>query len=221
MAARLIAAASRGGKRASSFDGAAIFRSAHGHARRMLKWSSFKGTYRQAFAIALREVWHAEKEAIVDAAYQATLPPVPSEIEERARELRAQAWGCRIDGPGNEMFSRLNMQARVLVDAARGSTDDQPGSQHAPARRLPTADHAPLIPAGDRSRVRPQPSSRHRRLHRHRRRSRLADALVRLRRGSALRWRRIGSGPNGASFSLSAILRAAHTQPSSTPRGTR
>ena len=102
------------------FDRAAIFRSAHEHARRELKWAGFKGTYRQAFAIALREVWYAEKEAIVDAAYQATLPPVPPEIEQRARELRAHAWGCRIDGPGNEMFSKLNAQARDLVDAARG-----------------------------------------------------------------------------------------------------
>ena len=103
-----------------TYDRAAIFRSAHYHARRMLKWSRFEGTYRQAFKIALREVWYAEKGAIEEAAYQATLPPVPPEIEERARELRAHAWGCRIDGPGNEMFSRLSLQARVLVDAARG-----------------------------------------------------------------------------------------------------
>ncbi len=102
------------------FDRAAIFRSAHEHARRELRWSGFKGTYRQAFAISLRAVYSAERDAIAEAAYQATLPPIPADIAERARELRAAAWGCRIDGPGNEMFSRLHMQARVLVDAARG-----------------------------------------------------------------------------------------------------
>ena len=120
MAIDVIAAASCGGKSAPMFDRAAIFRSAHEHARRELRWAGFKGTYRQAFAIALRAVYYAEKQAAEEAAYLATLPPVPPEIEERASQLRAQAWGCRIDGPGNEMFSALHLQARTLIDTARG-----------------------------------------------------------------------------------------------------
>ena len=101
-------------------DLSAIFRSAHENARRELKWAGFKGTYRQAFSIALRAVYYAEKQAAEERAYLAILPPVPPEIEERARQLRDMAWGCRIDGPGNEMFAALNMQARDLIDAARG-----------------------------------------------------------------------------------------------------
>ena len=103
-----------------SLDRSAIFRSAHEHARRELRWAGFKGTYRQAFAISLRAVYYAEKQAAEEAAYLATLPPVPPEIEERASQLRAQAWGCRIDGLGNEMFSALHLEARTLIDTARG-----------------------------------------------------------------------------------------------------
>ena len=88
--------------------------------RRELRWSGLKGTYRQAFAISLRAVYSAEREAIAEAAYQATLPPVPADVADRARRLSAAAWGCRIDGSGNAMFSLLAMQARDLVDAARG-----------------------------------------------------------------------------------------------------
>lgn len=102
------------------FSRAHIFRSAHRHAREMRTWGSFEGTYRQAFKIALREVWYAEKFCAEEAAYEATLPPVPPEIEQRARELRTAAWGCRIDGPGNEMHAKLMDEARDLIDNARG-----------------------------------------------------------------------------------------------------
>ena len=102
------------------FDRAAIFRSAHRHAREMRTWGSFKGTYRQAFKIALREVWYAEKFCAEEAAYEATLPPIPADVAERARQLRAEAWGQRITSVGNEAYSALMDQARDLEHAARG-----------------------------------------------------------------------------------------------------
>ena len=120
MAADVIAAATSGGKRVSVFDRAAIFRSAHEHAKREIRWAGFKGTYRQAFAISLRAVYYAEKQAAEEAAYQASLPPIPADIAERADRLRDAAWGQRITSTGNEAFSAFMAQARHLENAARG-----------------------------------------------------------------------------------------------------
>lgn len=100
-------------------DRAAIFRSAHEHARRELTWGSRNWTYRKAFAISLRAVYAAEQEAAEERAYQAAYPPIPLDVQQRVRELHAAAWGCRITSAGNLEYDRLSAQARDLVDAAR------------------------------------------------------------------------------------------------------
>ena len=118
------------------FDRAEILRSAHRMTReRMTPSSSWrhgdrydpevcgwvpKFTYRKCFAGALRAAWRDAKYAAEEAAYEASLPPIPADIADRIRELQAEAWAERIDGPGNARHAALLAQARDLGDAARG-----------------------------------------------------------------------------------------------------
>ena len=119
-----------------SFDRAEILRSAHRAAReRMTPSSSWrhgdrydpevigwvpKFTYRECFAGALRSAWRDAKYAAEEAAYEASLPPIPADIAERIRELQAEAWAAPITMRGNDVHAALLAQARDLADAARG-----------------------------------------------------------------------------------------------------
>ena len=116
MAVDVIAAALCGGKRGPVFNRAAIFRSAHEHARRELRWSGFKGTYRQAFAISLRAVYSGEREAIAEAAYQAYARPIAYRKERRVIGGRMSTAcvimalsrvGCSVEAAGGAGFTAI------------------------------------------------------------------------------------------------------------------
>ena len=129
MASSTIAGASCVGK--SAFDRAEILRDAHAHVRDMRRYGGFNGSYRAAFASALRLVWHAAKEAAADAAWEAAQAPIPAEVAERIADLRAEAWWQPFTTPGAARHRALMAEADDLAQAARCSMIPAQDTQYA------------------------------------------------------------------------------------------
>lgn len=132
-----------------TLDRAEILRSAHRAARARTAPSSSsrygdrydpetrgwvpKASYREIFASCLRSAWANAKFAAEEAAYEASLPPIPTDIAERIRELRAEAEFEPITMRGNDRYSALLTKARTLEEDARDAA--------IAARQLARADH--------------------------------------------------------------------------------
>ena len=96
-----------------------ILLDAHAQTRKMRTWAGVPGTYRQIFADCLRLSWRAAKAAAKEAAWEASLPPVPAEIEAEVAAIRTDAWFEPITSAGTARMLATLSAASALEAAAR------------------------------------------------------------------------------------------------------